>query len=225
MKSLILLAIQGTGKGTLASMLQEKYGYAHISTGDILRARVAVGDELGLKIKSLIDNGILVSNDIIYEAIEYRITQDDCKNGYILDGFPRTLEQAKGYDEMLNKLGTDKGIALYLTVDEEVMLERIATRRTCKNCGKIYNTKNPDMFSKVEGICDVCQGEIIHRDDDKDPEAVKKRIETSKANIQDILDFYEDKGLLHTIDFADRWEGLKNVEDILNNLGDSIDNN
>jgi len=215
MRNLILLAIQGTGKGTLAQMLKEKYGYVHISTGDILRERVATGDELGLKIKELIDNGILVSDDIIFEAVESRIQQDDCKNGYILDGFPRTLAQAEGYDKILEKLGLDKGLALNLTVSEEVMLHRIATRRTCKSCGKIYNTENPEMFSKVEGVCDICNGEIIHRDDDKDPVAVKKRIDTSKANIQSLLDFYQEKGILHTIDFADRWDGLKETEKLL----------
>ena len=223
MRNLILLAIQGTGKGTLAEMLQEKYGYAHISTGDILRERVATGDELGLKIKNLIDNGILVPDDVMFEAVESRIQQDDCKNGYILDGFPRTLAQAEGYDTILEKLGLDKGIAVNLTVSEEIMLHRIETRRTCKSCGKIYSTFNPEMMPKAEGICDVCGGEIIHRDDDKDPEAVKKRIATSKANIQGLLDFYNEKGILYTVDFEHRWEGIKVVEELLGLQGEKLD--
>jgi adenylate kinase len=118
MKNIIFLAVQGAGKGTFAKKLKEKYGYAHISTGDILRERSSVDDELGNKIKELIDNGIFVPNDIIYEAIEYRITQPDCENGYILDGFPRNLEQAEGYDKLLEKLGKDLGVVINLTIPE-----------------------------------------------------------------------------------------------------------
>lgn len=223
MRNLILLAIQGTGKGTLAEMLQEKYGYVQISTGEMFRQRVAVGDEFGLMIKDLIDSGTLVPDEVTVQALKDRVTQDDCKNGYILDGFPRTLAQAEAYDKMIESLGGEKDLAIYLTVDEAVMLHRIETRRTCKDCGKIYNTVNPEMFPKVEGICDACNGEIIHRKDDKDPEAVKKRIATSKANIQDLLDFYDSKGVLYTVDFENRWEGLKVVENILKEHGENLD--
>ena len=121
MKNIIFLAVQGAGKGTFAKKLKEKYGYAHISTGDILRERATVEDELGKKIKDLIDNGIFVPNDIIYEAIEYRITQPDCENGYILDGFPRNLEQAEGYDKLLEKLNKDLGVVINITIDNELL--------------------------------------------------------------------------------------------------------
>ena len=142
MKNIIFLAVQGAGKGTFAKLLKSKYNYAHISTGDILRERATVGDELGNKIKELIDNGIFVPNDIIYEAIEYRITQDDCKNGFILDGFTRNLEQAEGYDKILEKLGIDLGVVINLTIPEEILRNRILGRRTCKDCGSIYNITN-----------------------------------------------------------------------------------
>lgn len=136
--NVIFLAVQGAGKGTFAKMLQDKYDYAHISTGDILRERAMVDDELGKKIKDMIDNGIFVPNDIIYEAIEYKITQPECEKGYILDGFPRNLEQAKGYDELLKKLGKDLGVVINLTIPEELLKKRIIGRRICKNCGDIY---------------------------------------------------------------------------------------
>ena len=135
--NIILLAAQGAGKGTLAKRLKDKYGYAHISTGDIRRERASVGDELGLDIKNKIDNGIFVSNDIIFEAIEYKITQPECQKGYILDGFPRNLEQAKGYDKLLKKLGKNLGIVINLTMPNDLIKKRIIGRRVCKDRGAL----------------------------------------------------------------------------------------
>ena len=162
MKNIIFLAVQGAGKGTFAKKLKEKYGYAHISTGDILRERAAVGDELGNQIKNMIDNGIFVPNDIIYEAIEYKITQPDCEKGYILDGFPRNIEQAEGYDKILEKLGKELGVVVNLTIPNELLKQRIIGRRICKDCGAIYNIYNkaylllkPPFLSEKESIEDI----------------------------------------------------------------------
>ena len=160
MKNLILLAVQGAGKGTLAKALKEKYGYEHISTGDLLRERSAVGDELGMKIKNLIDNGIFVSNDIIFEAIEYKISQPECANGYILDGFPRNIEQAEGYSKILEKLNKDLGIVINMTIPESLLINRIIGRRMCKDCGAIHNIYSEQLRPLKEGICNKCGGTL-----------------------------------------------------------------
>ena len=166
MKNLILLAVQGAGKGTLAKALKEKYGYEHISTGDLLRERALVGDELGMKIKNLIDNGIFVSNDIIFEAIEYKISQPECANGYILDGFPRNVEQAVEYDKILEKSGRELGLVIVLDIPKEMLIARITGRFMCKDCGAIYNIYSEEMSPEKEGVCDKCSGELYQRKDD-----------------------------------------------------------
>ena len=156
MKNIILLAVQGAGKGTFAKMLVEEYGYVHISTGDILRERAQVNDALGKEIRSLIDNGIFVSNDIIFDAIEYKLNQPECENGYILDGFPRNLEQALGYEKILEKLNKKLGVVINLEIPNELLKQRIIGRRICKDCGTIYNIFNPEFQPKIEGVCDKC---------------------------------------------------------------------
>ena len=220
MKNLILLAVQGAGKGTLAKALKEKYGYAHISTGDILRERSQQDDELGREIKSLIDNGIFVSNDIIFQAIGEKISSPDCKNGYIMDGCPRNLEQAKLYDEMCEKLGIDGGIAINLVVDDSVLVERITGRRMCKDCGAIYNIYNEDLKPKKENVCDKCGGPLYQRDDDKDEEALKTRIDTYYKVTAPVVDYYREKGVLYEVDSEHANEALAQVEKILKDLGD-----
>lgn len=199
MENIIFLAVQGAGKGTFAKILKEKYGYAHISTGDILRERAAVDDELGKEIKNKIDNGIFVSNDIIYEAIEYRITQEDCKNGYILDGFPRNLEQAQGYDKILEKLGKKLGVVINLTISDKVLKERIIGRRICKDCGAIYNIYIEESKSKQAGICDKCGSELYQRADDNE-ESMNIRIKTYYEVTTPIIEFYKQKGVLKVVD-------------------------
>lgn len=222
MKNLILLAVQGAGKGTLAKKLKEKYGYVHISTGDILRERASVGDELGNELKSMMDNGQLVPNDIIFEAVEYKITQPECANGYILDGFPRNLEQAQGYTKILEKLNKDAGIAINMTIPEELLVQRIIGRRMCKECGAIYNIYNDQLKPTTEGICNKCGGTLYQRDDDNE-EAMKTRIETYFKVTAPVIDYYREKGILYEVDSTDSEVTLKSVEDILNSLGDKID--
>ncbi len=215
MKNLILLAVQGAGKGTLAKQLSEKYGYVHISMGDILRERAQVGDELGNEIKNMIDNGIFVPNDIIFEAVEYKITSPECQNGYILDGFPRSLEQALGYDELLKKLNKDLGMVINMEIPEELLTERIIGRRMCRDCGAIYNIYSAEMKPKKEGVCDKCGGELYQRDDDN-LEAMKKRVETYFKVTTPIIDYYKEKGVLKVIDASGSTkDALEQVEKLL----------
>lgn len=198
MKNIIFLAVQGAGKGTFAKLLKEKYGYIHISTGDILRERAQVGDKLGNEIKELIDNGIFVSNDIIYQAIEYKITQPECEKGYILDGFPRNIEQAKGYDQILEKLGKKLGVVINLVIPDEILKNRIIGRRICKDCGAIYNIYDEALKPKVEGKCDKCNGEIYQRADDNE-ESMNKRVKTYYEVTEPIIDYYKQQGVLKTV--------------------------
>lgn len=220
MRNLILLAVQGAGKGTLAKALKEKYGYAHISTGDILRERASKDDELGREIKNLIDNGIFVSNEIIFQAIGEKLKSDDCKNGFIMDGCPRNLEQAKLYDEMVKNLGIDGGIAINLTIDNDLLLKRMTGRRICKDCGAIYNIYSDTLKPKKDGVCDKCQGELYQRDDDSDEEAIKTRVETYYKVTAPVVDYYKEKGILYEVSAEDSVETLKEVEKILKEQGE-----
>lgn len=222
MRNLILLAVQGAGKGTLAKRLSEKYGYAHISTGDILRERASIDDEVGREIKNLIDNGIFVPNELIFKAIGDKITSPECQNGYIMDGCPRNLEQAKMYDEMAEKLGIDGGIAINMTIPEDLLLKRITGRRMCKECGSIYNIYNDKLCPKSDGICDKCGGALYQREDDN-PSAMKTRVDTYFKVTAPVIDYYKDKEILYEVDSTDAEETLKSVEAILNSLGDKID--
>ena len=222
MKNLILLAVQGAGKGTLAKSLKEKYGYEHISTGDLLRERASVEDELGMKIKNLIDNGVFVSNDIIFEAIEYKISQPECANGYILDGFPRNMEQAEGYSKILEKLNKDIGVVVNLTIPESLLIDRIIGRRMCRDCGAIYNILSEQLKPLNEGICNKCGGSLYQRADDNE-EAMKTRVKTYFEVTAPIIDYYKEKEILYEVDSSDMDETLKSVEEILKKLGDKID--
>ena len=215
MKNIILLAVQGAGKGTLAKKLSEKYGYVHISMGDILRERAQVNDELGQSIKNMIDNGIFVPNETIFEAIEYKITSPECKNGYILDGFPRNIEQARGYDELLKKLNMDLGLVINLTIPEELLTQRILGRRMCKDCGAIYNIYSTELKPKNDGVCDKCGGELYQRDDDN-PEAMKTRVDTYFKVTAPIIDYYKEKNVLYEVDSTNFEESMKQVEKLIN---------
>ena len=222
MRNLILLAVQGAGKGTLAKKLKEKYGYVHISTGDILRERAAIDDELGKQIKSMIDNGQFVPNEIIFEAVEYKITQPECSNGYILDGFPRNLEQAQGYTKILEKLNKDAGVVINMTIPEDLLVKRIIGRRMCKDCGSIYNIYNEQLKPNTEGICNKCGGKLYQRADDNE-EAMKTRVETYFKVTAPVIDYYKEKGILYEVDSTESDVTVKSVEDILNSLGDKLD--
>ncbi len=219
MKNLILIAIQGAGKGTLAKELSKKYGYVHISTGDLLRERAMVRDELGDQIRDLIDQGKFVSDEIIFDAISDKITSPACQNGYILDGFPRNMTQAVGYDELLKKVNQDIGIVIHLTVPEEILESRILGRRTCLECGSIYNIYSKDFCPKVEGICDKCGSTLTARKDDN-LESLKKRLETYHEVTKPLIDYYKNKGILYEVESVDSKKTLIKVDKILEELGD-----
>jgi len=190
---LILLGAPGAGKGTVAKLLTEIDGSVQISTGDILRAAVKEGTELGKKAESYMKAGDLVPDQLIMDIMGERLLEDDCKAGFLLDGFPRTIPQAEALRELLNKLGIDLQGAVNLNVPREVILDRLTTRRTCVDCGAIYNVKsNPPT---VEGTCDKCGGDVVQRDDETE-EAISKRLDVFNEQTAPLVGFYEKEGLL-----------------------------
>jgi len=190
---LILLGAPGAGKGTVAKMLTEIDGSVQISTGDILRAAVKEGTDLGKKAQSYMKAGELVPDQLIMDIMGERLLEDDCKAGFLLDGFPRTIPQAEALKELLNKLGIELQAAVNLNVPRDVILDRLTTRRTCVDCGAIYNVKsNPP---KVEGKCDKCGGDVVQRDDETE-EAISKRLDVFNEQTAPLVGFYEKEGLL-----------------------------
>ena len=215
MKNLILIAAPGAGKGTLSKALVEEYNYVHISTGDLLREIVASGDPLGEKIKDILAQGNLVSDELVFEVLKKRLVEPDCKNGIILDGFPRNIKQAEKYDEIVKEVGLDLGTAVLLDIDESILLNRITGRRLCKNCGEIYNLNNPDMLPKVDGICDKCGGELYQRSDDNE-ESLKTRYATYLEQTAPLIDYYGNKGVLRKVNAGESVENTYNqVKEII----------
>jgi adenylate kinase len=217
MKNLILIAAPGAGKGTLSKDLLKKYDYVHISTGDLLREQVAKGDELGLKIQEIFKTGGLVSDDIVYKALENKLSDPACDNGYILDGFPRNLKQAREYDNILKRSGRDIGLVLVLDIPKENLIERITGRFSCKDCGEIHNIYNEELKPKKEGICNKCGGELTQRADDN-LESFEKRYQTYLESTEPLIDFYKEKGIVHVIDSSQGHEyTLEQAEELLSN--------
>jgi len=190
---LIILGAPGSGKGTTATVLREKYSLAHISTGDIFRANIKNGTPLGVEAKSYIDKGALVPDSVTIRMVEDRLSQDDTANGYILDGFPRTLAQAEALDEILAKNGSSIDAVLSIVVDDEVIKDRVSSRRVCEKCGASYNVRFKP--TKVEGVCDECGGKVVQRADDT-AETVANRLETYYKNTKPLIDFYQGRGLI-----------------------------
>lgn len=191
--NLIILGAPGSGKGTSATVLREKYSLAHISTGDIFRSNIKNGTPLGVEAKSYIDKGALVPDSLTVSMVEDRLSQDDCKKGYILDGFPRTLAQAEALDEMLAKNGDKIDAVLSIVVDDEIIKDRVSGRRVCEKCGASFNVKFKP--TKTEGVCDLCGGKVVQRADDNE-ETVANRLKTYYENTKPLIDFYEKKGLI-----------------------------
>ncbi|HDZ62582.1 MAG TPA: adenylate kinase [Nitrospirae bacterium] len=206
---LVLLGAPGAGKGTQAKMLIEKYGIPQISTGDILRKAVADGTPLGKEAKSFMDSGGLVPDSVVIGLVKERLGQDDCKNGYILDGFPRTTPQAEALDAELASMNTPLTDALSVDVPMEDLMKRLTGRRTCKSCQQMYNLH----FSapQKEGVCDKCGGELTQRDDDKE-DTIKNRLEVYEKSTAPLIDYYKGKGILKSV------EGTGSIDDIFNKV-------
>ncbi len=202
---IIMLGAPGAGKGTQAKMIADKYGIPHVSTGDIFRANLKEGTELGLKAKEYMDKGELVPDELTVSILLDRVAKDDCKNGYVLDGFPRTIPQAEVLEKELDKLGDKIDLAIDVEVPDENIIKRMGGRRACVKCGATYHIEH--VPPKKEGICDTCGSELILRDDDK-PETVSNRLSVYHAQTQPLIDFYSERGVLKEVD------GTKDMMDV-----------
>lgn len=194
---IIMLGAPGAGKGTQAKKIAEKYQIPHISTGDIFRANIKNGTELGKKAKTYMDQGLLVPDELVCDLVVDRVQQKDCKKGYILDGFPRTIPQAESLDKALAAIGESVDYAINVEVPDENIVNRMGGRRACVGCGATYHLVYAP--TKTEGICDTCGAELILRDDDK-PETVQKRLGVYHEQTQPLIDYYNKKGILKDVD-------------------------
>lgn len=202
---IIMLGAPGAGKGTQAKMIADKYSIPHVSTGDIFRANIKNGTALGMEAKKYMDQGQLVPDELTVKILLDRVAQDDCKNGYVLDGFPRTIPQAEVLDKALTELGDSIDYAINVDVPDENIINRMSGRRACVSCGATYHIVH--IPTKVEGICDRCGAELILRDDDK-PETVKKRLDVYHTQTQPLIDYYTAKGVLKEVD------GTRDMNDV-----------
>lgn len=194
---IIMLGAPGAGKGTQAKMIAEKYSVPHVSTGDIFRVNIKNGTELGMEAKKYMDQGLLVPDELTVRILLDRVAQADCENGYVLDGFPRTIPQAEVLDKALTELGDKIDFAINVDVPDENIIRRMSGRRACLTCGATYHIEH--IPPKKEGICDVCGSELVLRDDDK-AETVKNRLDVYHKQTQPLIDFYTEKGVLRTVD-------------------------
>lgn len=211
---IIMLGAPGAGKGTQAKMLADKYKIPHVSTGDIFRANIKNGTELGTKAKVYMDQGMLVPDELTCDLVVDRIKQDDCKDGYILDGFPRTIPQAECLDKALDALNDKIDFAVNVEVPDENIIRRISGRRACLSCGRTYHiVYNPP---KEEGICDECKKELVLRDDDK-PETVEKRLKVYHEQTQPLIDYYRNKGVLAEVD------GTRDMQEVFTAITDVLE--
>ena len=206
---IIMLGAPGAGKGTQAKMIAEKYGIPHVSTGDIFRANIKNGTELGMEAKKYMDQGQLVPDEITIGMLLDRIKEDDCQKGYVLDGFPRTIPQAESLTKALTELGDKIDWAVNVDVPDENIISRMSGRRACLGCGQTYHIVY--NAPSQEGICDVCGQELVLRDDDK-PETVQKRLEVYHKQTQPLIDYYRGAGVLAEVD------GTKDLEEVFQDI-------
>lgn len=202
---IIMLGAPGAGKGTQAKQIAGKYNIPHISTGDIFRANIKNGTDLGKKAKEYMDQGLLVPDELTCDLVMDRISHDDCKNGFVLDGFPRTIPQAEALDEALKKIGQSMDFAINVDVPDSNIVNRMSGRRACLGCGATYHVVA--IPPKKEGICDICGAELVLRDDDK-PETVQKRLDVYHEQTQPLIEYYDKQGILKTVD------GTMQMEDV-----------
>ena len=208
-----MLGAPGAGKGTQAKLIAEKYGIPHISTGDIFRANIKEGTALGKEAKEYMDKGQLVPDELTVRILLDRVGKDDCKNGYVLDGFPRTIPQAQVLDNEVAKLGDKIDFAIDVEVPDENIIRRMGGRRACLKCGATYHIEH--VPPKKEGICDTCGSELVLRDDDK-PETVKSRLEVYHKQTQPLIDHYSKQNILRTVDGTkDMHEVFADIEKLL----------
>lgn len=187
--NIIFLGQQGSGKGEYAQRLKDKYNVAHISTGELLRDEIKKKSKIGLKVEKIINSGKLVSDEIITQMLKKRLQKADCKNGFILEGYPRTIKQAELLEDLLSSLGKKLDFVINLVVSDKMSIDRITNRRTCKKCGWVCNLKF--IPPKKDGVCDKCGGELYQRKDEK-PDVVKKRLDTYNAKTKPLIDYYKD---------------------------------
>lgn len=206
---IILLGPPGAGKGTQAKSISNKYSIPHISTGDIFRKNISEKTPLGIEAKSYIDKGLLVPDELTIDIVQDRLEQEDCKNGFLLDGYPRTVSQAEALKNFLNKKGDELDTALLIEVPKEYIIDRMTGRRVCPSCGASYHVKfNP---TKVEGKCDICGSVVIQRADDTE-ETVKDRLNVYDTQTQPLIDYYKKQGLLSTVD------GTEAINDVFKSI-------
>ena len=215
MKNIIFIAPPAAGKGTMSEILIQKYGYTHISTGDILRSIAKNEDDFGKKLSEMLSSGNLVPDDIVYEALKRRLSMNDLDNGFILDGFPRNIEQAREYDKILKDINKDLGVVIYLDTPRDVLEKRITGRRLCTECGATYNVLTGVNTPKVENTCDKCKGELYQRSDDN-KESFKTRYETFLEQTYPLVDYYEEKIVLYRVKSVDVDNTISEIEAIIN---------
>jgi len=212
MPKFIILGPQGSGKGTHGGFIAELFNIPLISTGEIFRQEIRKGTELGKRVREYVEQGKLVPDEIVIEVLKKRISEEDCKRGFVLDGYPRTLPQAEALDKI-----TSIDLVIYLDVTKETIIERLSGRRVCRQCGAIYHVKF--IPPKQEGICDKCGGELYQRDDDK-PEIIEERLKNFEAMTKPLLDYYESKGVLRRVDGnGERSEVDENIRKLLEREG------
>ncbi len=210
---IIMLGAPGAGKGTQAKMIAEEYHIPHVSTGDMFRMNIKNGTELGMEAKEYMDQGLLVPDELTVRILLDRVKKEDCKDGYVLDGFPRTIPQAEVLEEALNKLGDQIDYAINVEVPDENIIRRMSGRRACLSCGATYHIEH--VPPKKEGICDDCGETLVLRDDDK-PETVEKRLRVYQEQTQPLIDFYAAKGVLCNVDGTQEMQDVfKAIKEIL----------
>ena len=210
---LILLGPPGAGKGTQASSIVAEYGITHISTGDIFRHNIKNETELGKKVKSYLDKGQLVPDELTIDLVCDRLSKDDCKKGFLLDGFPRTINQAEALQKGLEERGLKLDKVINIDVDKNILVKRLSGRRVCKNCGETYHIDNKPTLK--DGVCDKCSGEVIQRADDNE-KTVLDRIEVYEKQTFPLIDFYKNLGLILTVD------GTLSIEDVFSQIKESL---
>lgn len=214
MMNLILLGPPGAGKGTQAELLIEKFDIPHISTGDIFRAAIKEGTALGKEAQQFMNEGKLVPDEIVVGIVKERLLNDDCKDGFLLDGFPRTIPQAESLGSFLSEMGRNITAVINIEVDFKILLTRLTGRRVCRNCGAVYHIITKQ--EKVQGVCDHCSGEIYQRADDSE-ETVQKRLEIYQAQTEPLIEYYREKGILLT------FNGAESITDLFKQICQSLE--